>query len=245
MNILGIGFVVLAGVVLLALTLIKRKTPPTFRVLPALARLYRAFGLSVEDGTRLFVALGNNSLLTPSAGAPLAGLGMLRHLAERTSLSDRPPIAAAGESALALLAQDTLEAGYKAAGAAEFYQPTTGRLTGLTPFSSAAGSLPILRDENVSASILIGHFGVESALIADAADRENTFLLGSSDDLSAQAALYASSSEVLIGEELFATGAYLGATPAHDASLTTQDILRWLIILVILAGAVLKAAGMF
>ncbi len=243
MNFIGLGVVGLSAILLLALSLIKRKSPVRLRVIPAVSKLYRAFGLSVEDGTRLFIALGNTSLLTPSAGAPLAGLGMLRHLVERTSLSDNPPIAASGESSLTLLAQDTLEAGYQAAGAAEFYQPTTGRLTGLTPFSSAAGSLPILRDENVSASILIGHFGVESALIADAADRENAFLLGSSDDLSAQAALYASAPEALIGEELFATGAYLGATASHEASLTVQDILRWAIILILLAGAALKFLG--
>jgi hypothetical protein len=243
MNLIGLGVVSLSGLLLLVLSLIKRKSPIKLRVIPALTKLYRAFGLSVEDGTRLFIALGNTGLLTPNAGAPLAGLGMLRHLTERTSLSDSPPIAAAGESSLVLLAQDTLEAGYKAAGAAEFYQPTTGRLTGMTPFSSAAGTLSILRDENVSASILIGHFGVEAALLADAVDRENAFMLGSSDDLSAQAALFASAPEVLIGEELFATGAYLGATASHEASLTVQDIMRWFIVLILLAGAGLKFLG--
>lgn len=113
----------------------------------------------------------------------------------------------------------------------------------MTPFSSAAGAMPILRDENVSASILIGHFGVEAALLAEAAERENVFLLGASDDLSSQAALYASASEALIGEELFATGAYLGATASHTASLTVQDILRWVIIIVLTAGAGLKLFG--
>jgi hypothetical protein len=244
MNLPGLGLVGASALLLLILSLRKRKSPPKLRLIPALTRLYRAFGLSVEDGTRLLVALGRASLLTPNGAAPLAGLGMLRYLTERTSLSDRPPIAIAGEASLALLAQDTLEAGYQAAGAGEFYQPTTGRLTGMTPFSSAAGAMSILRDENVSASVLIGHFGVEAALLAESAERENAFLLGASDDLSSQAALYASAPEALIGEELFATGAYLGATASHTASLTVQDALRWIIILTLLAGAGLKLFGM-
>ncbi len=244
MNLLGLGLVGFSAVLLLILTLIKRTSPPKLRSIPALTRLYRAIGLSVEDGTRLLIGLGGASLLTPSGGAPLAGLGMLRHLTERTSLSDRPPIAVTGESSLALLAQDTLEAGYQGAGAGEFYQPTTGRLAGMTPFSSAAGTLPILRDENVSASVLIGHFGTEAALLAEAAERENTFLLGSSDDPSAQAALYASAPETLIGEELFAAGAYLGVSGAHTASLTVQDMLRWIIIVAVLVGAGLKLFGL-
>ena len=62
--------------------------------------------------------------------------------AERTSLSDRPPVAVAGEASLALLAQDTLQAGYQAMGAGDLYQPSSGRLSGMTPFSAAAGAMP-------------------------------------------------------------------------------------------------------
>ena len=244
MNLIGLSLVVLSAILLLALSLIKRKSPPKLRAIPALTRLYRAIGLSVEDGTRLFIHLGSDSLLTPHSAAPLAGLSMLRHLSERTSLSDRPPIAAAGESALALLAQDTLEAGYEAAGAGEYYQPLSGRLTGLTPFSAAAGAMSTIRDEDISASILIGHFGVEAALMAEAAERQNAFLLGASDDPASQAALYASAPEALIGEELYSAGAYLGATASHAASLTVQDILRWLIIITLLAGSAMKLLGM-
>ena len=243
MNLLGLGLVGFSAFLLLILSLIKRKSPPKLRGIPALTRLYRAVGLSVEDGTRLLIGLGGASLLTQNGGAPLAGLALLRHLTERTSLSDRPPIAVAGESSLALLAQDTLEAGYQGAGAGEFYQPTTGRLTGMTPFSSMAGMIPILHDENVSATVLVGHFGVEAALLAEAAERENTFLIGSSDALSAQAALFASAQEALIGEELFAASTYLGAGASHATSLTVQDVLRWIIILALLVGSVLKLFG--
>src|SRR5512138_3041091 len=123
MNLLGLGLVILAGGLLFFLGFRQRKTAPRLRAIPALARLYRAIGLSVEDGTRLLIGLGNTSLLNGHAGAPLAGLGMLRQLAERASLSDRPPVAVAGEAPLAVLAQDTLEAGYEAAGAGEYYQP--------------------------------------------------------------------------------------------------------------------------
>lgn len=244
-NAIGLGLIVVCAALLLVLSLFQRKSSPKLRIIPALTQLYRLIGLSVEDGTRLLVGLGNTSLLTGNAGAPLAGLGMLRQLAERTSLSDRPPVAVAGEAPLAVLAQDTLEAGYQGAGAGEFYQPTSGRVAGLTPFSSTAGTLPILHDENVSAAVFIGHYGVEAALLADGAERENAFVVGSSDDLASQAVWYASAPEVLIGEELFAASAYLGGNPSQTASLTLQDILRWIIIVALLAGAGLKLFGLF
>jgi len=244
MNLIELGLIGFSAILLLALSLIKRKSPPKWRVIPALTRLSRAVDLSVEDGTRLFVALGRTSLLTSRGAAPLSGLGLLRRIAERTSLSDRPPVAIGGEASLALLAQDTLQAGYQSMGAGDLYQPTSGRLTGMTPFSAAAGAMPIIRDENVSASMLVGDFGVEAALLADIAERQNSFLLGASTDLSSQAVLFASAQEPLIGEELFAASAYLDAGASHSASLTVQDVLRWLIILALLAGAVLKVAGL-
>ena len=182
---------------------------------------------------------GRGALATPQSASALAGLTLLRHLAELTSAGDKPPIATSGEAALAILSQDTLQMG-SLASAQGAYDPTAGRLTGLTPFSYAAGAIPTIRDENISTNILIGNFGVEAALLADAAERANTFTLASSDNLTAQAVLYASAQEALIGEELFAAGAYVNARPIHYASLTAQDILRWLIIGVILVGAVLK-----
>jgi hypothetical protein len=89
----------------------------------------------------------------------------------------------------------------------------------------------------------VGHFGVEAALLAEAAERENTFLIGSSDALSAQAALFASAQEALIGEELFAASTYLDASASNSSSLTIQDVLRWIIILILLVGSGLKLFG--
>ncbi len=221
----------------------KRKSPAQLRHLPALACLSHLLGLSVEDGTRLHVSLGNGSLLNPHGASALAGLAMLRHITERTSVSDKPPLASTGDPLFGILAQDTLQAGYQAVAANELYSHTTGRITGLSPFGYAAGAMNISQDEDVSGTILIGHFGSEAALLADSSERANIAMIGASDNLVGQAVLFANSQDVLIGEDLFSAGAYLGAGVSHLASLTLQDILRWLIILVLLGGAAAKFIG--
>ena len=103
----------------------------------------------------------------------------------------------------------------------------------------------MLHDENVSAAVFMGHFGVEAALLADAAERDNALAVGASDDLAGQAVWYASAPETLIGEELFAASAYIGASPYQTASLTVQDVLRWIIIAVLVVGALAKLFGFF
>ncbi|GAB4465670.1 MAG: hypothetical protein Kow0070_28240 [Anaerolineales bacterium] len=233
----------LAAILLPALTLLRRKSPAVFRKIEAYDRLNRAIGLSVEGGTRLHISIGRGNLFTTRGGSALAGLAMLRRLTERASLSDQPPIVTSGDASLAILSQDTLQSGYRAARAEDQFRFTAGRLTGLTPFAFAAGTLPVIRDEGVSANVLIGELGAEAALLADAAESANADLVAASDNLAAQSVFYAAAPEPLIGEELFAAGAYLGAGASHEASLQTQDILRWLVILAILGGAVLKVLG--
>ena len=235
--------ILVSAILLFGITLWKRKSPASLREIPALTSLYRTLGLSIEDGTRLHISLGTGSLLDARGGSALAGLAMLRHLAERTSVSVEPSIASAGDPTLGLLTQDTLQAGYQAAGVEELYVPTTGRVTGLSPFGYAAGAMNISQNENVSANIIIGHFGPEAALLAEASDRDNVVVIGASDELTGQAVLFANTQDALIGEELFSAGAYLGAGASHVASLTVQDILRWLVILALLGGAVAKLLG--
>jgi len=239
----GFGFVILSAILIASLAFLRRKSTPVFREIPAFARLQKAIGLAVEEGSRLHISLGRGGLITPQSAAELAGLEMLHRVAELTSASDRPPVATSGDGAVAILSQDALQASDQAV-LSSGYDVTAARLAGLTPFSYAAGTLLVMRDEEVSANILIGNFGIEVALLTDAAERENSSSLAASDNLPAQAILYASAQDALIGEELFAAGAYVKARPFHTASLIVQDSLRWLVVIAILVGAILKLAGL-
>lgn len=237
----GLVVVFIAGIALVLLTLFYRRFSLSFRNILAFMRARRAASLVVEDGTRLHVSIGNANLLTPSAASALAGLSLIRHLGEITSLSDHPPITSTGSATLNLLAQDTLRTAHEAVATEQAFDMHNGRLTGLTPISYAAGVMPIIRDERISNNVIIGNFGPEVGLLTEAADRQKAPIIAASDSLPAQAVLYATTQEPLIGEELFAAGAYTQAGPGHAASLLVQDILRWLVILVLFGGALLTA----
>jgi hypothetical protein len=242
LGLIGFGIILLSSALMLGVAALQRKSPPSFREIPAFTHLRQAVNRIIENGTRLHVSLGRGVLTSPQSASALAGLSLVRRLAELASAGDRPPIATSGDAVLTILSQDALQAGSMAS-AQRAYDPTDGRLTGLTSFSYAAGAVTTIRDENISTNVLIGNFGVEVAWLADAAEWASTFTTAASDNLTAQAVLYACAQEPLIGEELYASGAYVDAGPLHAASLRVQDILRWLIIIVILVGALLKLAG--
>jgi hypothetical protein len=240
-GIVGLIFVLLFFGLIIVLAVAGRNRPGLqLREIPAFARLRKAVGLAVEAGTRLHVSVGSGPLSGLQGASALIGLNVLGRIARAASISDRPPVATSGDGSLAILTQDTLRGAYQALGAEGQYEHTSGRMTGLTPFSYAAGTLPVIFDEQISANVLIGHFGSEVALITDASERSESLTIAGTDNLPGQAVLYATAHEPLIGEEVFAGGAYLGSGAIHEASLRTQDLLRILVILFIIATAILR-----
>lgn len=213
------------------------------RAIRAFILLRREIELAVEAGKRLHVSLGQASIDELRGGSAFIGLTLLDRCARAASNSDRPPVSTSGDGIVTVLSQDTLQSTYRDLATEQRYDPTNARLTGLIPMAFAAGAMNVIHDEQVSASVLSGHFGSEVALLTEAGERNHSLIVGGSDSLPAQAILYATTDEALLGEELYAAGAYLGASTAHSASLHMQDILRWLLVLAIMIGAILKILG--
>jgi hypothetical protein len=244
MNLLGLGFVGLFFILMLGFVLIIRKQETrNLRDIPAFYRLSGAVELSVEDGSRLHIAIGKNSINSTRSASALVGLRMLSQITHIASEGDHPPVATAGDPTLAILAQDSLRAAYHSLGRIDSYDPSLGRVAGLTPYSYAAGMLPIIQDEDVSVNVMVGSFDEEAGLVAVKAEQNQSFTLAGADSLPGQAVLFAAADEILIGEEMFAGGAYLDAGPAHVASLHAQDIVRYIVVLAIIGSAILNLVG--
>lgn len=245
----AIGLVLLfltAGLIFLYSLPQRNRSTRTLRVIPAIGRLRRALGLSIEEGKRIHVSIGSLSILDRNSASGLVGLATVERIAQLAMVSDRPPIATSGDGSLAILSQDAMRSAYRAGNALELFDPAQARMAGPTPFSYAAGAIPTIRDERISTNIFVGNFGPEIALMTDASIQARAFSLAASDSLPAQAAIYATADEPLIGEELFALPAYLQGGAMQQASLRAQDALRWLLIATLVIGAILKLlAGMF
>lgn len=236
----GLFLVIISTILLIGLYLLKDRVKASFRAIPSFTKFIQSIGTAVEQGTRVHFSLGSADVTRERTAASFVGLSALRQISELAAASDKPPVATSGDAALSVLSQDNLQSAYDAAGMTEQYRPDTGRVTGLTPFSYAAGTLPMMTDEDFSSSLLVGSYGVEIGLLTEAIERQDAFTLSAADSLPAQALVYASAQEPLIGEELFATGAYLKTGRAHMVSLYVQDILRWLIIVLLLGGTAMK-----
>lgn len=242
-DIVGLLVLLLFLGLLLGFAAVGRNWPTVFRPVPGFEELGTAIERAVEAGERVHLSLGTGSVIGSDSAPALAGLAMLSRVASVTTMSDKPVVVTAGDGAMTMLAQETLRSAYQQAKVGERYRRTSGRMLGPTPFSYVA-SLPILiASEDVSVHILVGSFGAEGALAADFGERQHAFVIAGTDDAQSQALLYVTAEYPMIGEEVFAGGAYLNVGPLHRASLRAQDAVRMLIVVLILTGTVLRALG--
>jgi hypothetical protein len=243
MNVLApIAIILLVSLLLAVLTLRLRRLSgtPALRELAGVARLAKQTGQAVESGSRLHLSLGQGELTEATVVSSAAGLAVLDSLAEESCASDTPPLVTVGAGTLLPAGQDSLRAAYQKAGRARDFWP--GDVQFIAPATSptiyAAGVASAIHNTELSSNVLVGRFGPEIVLATEAAAQKQLEQLIGSDDPVALAIGSMSSEQLLIGEELLATPAYLQPKPVHQASLMTQDLLRWLVAAAVVIAAV-------
>ncbi len=199
---------------------------PAFRVLPKMV------GEAVEANRPMHVSLGSAGLGGSSTVLALASAELFYQVAGRAAIGGTAPILTVSDTSAIPLGQDTLRRAYASRGLLERYQSDSVRWYpgGGRSLAFAGALTATLGDDRVSSSVLAGSFGIELALVGDAAARRNQGLLATSDQLEGQAVAYVMSDQPLIGEEIFVAGGYLGGTPSQVASVVAQDVMRWLLI---------------
>jgi hypothetical protein len=212
------------------------------RPLTACHSLSNQVGEAIESGRKLHVSLGQASLIGAANPTSMAAVHVLDFLAKDGCASGTPPLTSVGDGTLLPLAQDSLRQAHKASGRIKEYRANMTQFLAADtdPYAYAGGIATILQQGEASSNLLVGRFGAELAIPAEIAARKNMEQVIGTDDPTALAVATAVTDNVLIGEELFAAGAYLDEQPSRAASLQVQDILRWLIILTIFALALIQ-----
>jgi hypothetical protein len=207
---------------------------------PALRRI-RAFdamkglvGRAVESGRTLHVSLGVGSVANQTTADSLAGLAVMDFLSEQAADTGIPPVVSMADPTVMLLAQN----GVRTAGGGEEATQQV-RLIAPQPAAYAAGVMNILDSDEVNGTVLVGKFGDEYLLMGETAARHGMAHIGGTSDPNTLPFIYASAQETLLGEEIYAAGAYLKHIPAHIGSLVAQDTMRWVVALVMLGGVLI------
>ncbi len=192
----------------------------------------------------MHVSLGTGSVIGPELAPAMAGLTVLSRVASATVMSDRPAVATTADGAMAILAQDTLRTAHaRARRGGPLSNRPPAACWAPRPTRTPPVSRPFWRRRASPSTSSTDPSAPKVRWWPTSASGGNAFVVGGSDDVHAQALLYATADHPLIGEEVFAGGAYLNAGVFHGASLRAQDVVRVLVILAILIGTLLRTLG--
>jgi len=212
----------------------------TLRSVPGLEELPGLVGRSAETGQPLHVSVGVAGVGGLTTAETWAGLTVLNELANEAAACDTPLIVTVADPTILPLAQDLLWRAYQRNANPEGYEPTQVRFVAPEPLAYAAGVAGILDRESLTANVMLGEFGDEYLLMGEAGAQHGGRQIAGTANPGTLPFIYATSDETLIGEEIFAGGAYTTKLPIQVASLLAEDWARWAVIAGIVVLAVLR-----
>lgn len=236
---------------------VKRGMTIALRPLPGYAALARLLTQSAETGRPVHVSLGISGIADRFTADTLAGLTTLEYVAERGAISEVPPIVTVANPTALPAAQDVLRRIYARHGYAEEYDPArarfvapNGAFTSATPsvpgngMAYAAGAMQTLTQHKLTANVMVGRFDDEWLLLSETGAQRGLPQVGGTSAERVLPLVQATVDHPLLGEEIYASGAYLLKKPAHLSSLLAQDVARWLMAFAIVVAVALKTLGL-
>jgi len=217
--------------------------PPLLRRIRAFDVLKSLPGQAVEAGRDLHLSLGVGSLVNETTADSLAGLAVLDYLAGQAEATGATPAISMSDPVVMLFAQNAVRAAHAtdADQAEEAYRQI--RWVAPQPAAYAAGVMNILNLDRPEANVMVGSFGDEYLLMGETALQRGITQVGGTSNPNTLPFVYATAKDALLGEEIYAAGAYLQKCPAHLGSLAAQDLMRWLVALFILGGIVIASVS--
>jgi hypothetical protein len=219
---------------------VKAGKTSALRSIEALDELPVSVGQSAETGKPLHVSVGIAGVGGTSSSETWAGLTVLSELADEAAACDTPLVVTVADPTVLPMAQSIVQRAYQRHGNPQGYDPTQVRFIAPEPMAYGAGVMGILERESMTGSTMVGAFGDEYLFMGETGARKGLKQIAGTHDPRTLSLMSASADETLVGEEMYAGGAYSTKLPIQIASLLTEDWARWVIVGAIIVMAVFK-----
>lgn len=214
----------------------------TIRPIPGYDAAQVGFATAAETGRAVHVSPGSGDLIRGgvTAASTLAGMSAVEAVARVSAITGAPVQATANAAVTFALTENALRRGYRRAGWTIESESGGARfLTHDDALAYVAAASEVVSQNKVSQAVLLGHFGPEVLFLMEAQRRSGAQQIAGSSNPQALAVMSLTADHTIIGEEIFAAGAYLERRSSHIASLLSQDGLRWAVLALIIIGFIL------
>lgn len=222
---------------------------PRLRAIPAYDSLKKLMSRAAETGQAVHVSIGTGGVSGAQTADTMAGLYALEFLADRAANSDIAPLVTVTEPTTVPAALDQLRRAYERQGYPEEHRIEHARFIAPPVNGSAVpyatGVMDILNHEPVTANVMLGAFGDEYLLMAEPGAQRGAVQIGGTNNYSVLPFTYLTMSEPILGEEIYAAGAYLLERVGHYTSLVAQDVFRIVLVVLVILVVLARTLGLF
>lgn len=236
-------FVLIIALLQYMMSKAKQGNLPKIRRIAGLEAMEEAVGRATELGTPVFFVPGRTEINTAGAAQTIAGLEILGHVADLTAKYNTELRTAISAPNVQPVAEEIVKQAYIKNGKLDAVKPEYVQFLSNEQFAFAAACLNIMHREKVGAAIMVGEFQAESMMLVEGAAQAGAITICGTSRTFQIPFFVAAADYTLIGEEMFAGGAYLSKDPVKLSSIAAQDIGKLVGTVLILVGAILASAG--
>jgi uncharacterized protein DUF6754 len=204
----------------LIIPLLKSKGDIYVRPIPAIQAVEEAIGRATEMGKPILFVPG---ISTIEDVATLAALNILSPVAEKAAQYDSKLIVPNYDPIVFTVTQEVVKEAYLKAGRPDAYSDDNVFYLSARQFAYAAAVNGMMVREKPATNFFLGMFYAESLLLAETGNMTGAIQIAGTDAVTQLPFFIVACDYTLIGEELYAAGAYMGGDPKLTGGLKGQD----------------------
>jgi hypothetical protein len=232
--------IIVVGLTIFTLRYAKGRTKAfgTMRSITAMDHLEEAVGRAAEMGSSVFFTQGTGELYSSSAAAMLAGVAVMGRVGEYTAKIGVPLKVFAREGVLQNVCEQVLREAYTRVGKPEAFDPGMVVWTGNDFYAYGNACAQWILKEQPASTFMIGDFGGNALYISETGARTNALQIGGNYFIFAVTCDY-----FLIGEELYASAAYVSGDLEEEATVAAEDMSKVVAFALMLVGILAVLLG--
>ena len=209
------------------------------RPIAGIQEIDNAIGRATEMGRPILYV---NGLGYIEDVATLAGLAILSRVAKKAAEYDTKLLVPAFDYIVLPISQEIVKEAHYEAGRPDTYDKDNVFFVTDSQFAYVAGVNGIMIREKTATNFYMGMFYAESLLLTETGNMTGAIQIAGTDAVAQLPFFITTCDYTLIGEELYAAGAYLSRQPLIMGTLKAQDYAKLLIVACVIIGTFLSTA---
>lgn len=222
------------------LTARRGRDVPLLRRIRGFDAMQGQLGRGIETGRAVHISIGTGGIVGNEALVTIASASIVESLADEAAESGASPTVSVADGTAMVLAQDLLRRPHAARGQIADHDPMNVQVLGMDPIQYTVGAMEYLAHSQPVSNTMVGSFGPEVALLAEAGVRAGLSQVAGATDVRALAVLRPVVDHLIVGEDVLAAAAYVNRKRGHIERLQAQDLARFALVFLIILGVVLS-----